>query len=1766
MKQTITKTSKRWLSLLLAVIITATMIPLSAISAFAFTTSSGQTVDSAYGTAYIGSDGGDYPVGANHYALRYNSDGSTYIEPSQIGTRRTKLSIIKNGEVMQALCIEYGIDIDRGSATYVSANATNSAYFNILPMTARRGIMLATIYGWQPGKALPIGGINEDDFSLATQEIIWEYQQGIRTSPTTRVNNGNIRADQFYDEIKGRPAELAYNWILSKMATHATVPSFTKSDRDNAPTHTLKYDASTKKYSVTLTDTNNTGVDITCTSGSGIYVSRSGNKYTFTSSSMITNAVTIEYKKNISLYGDEFLVWGNVGHQTMMTGVSDPIRFYAAFDTETYGTVKIVKSSEDGKIADISFKITGNGVDKTVKTNAEGVANVELLPGTYSVTEQTPNKYVPQQSQTVTVTSGQTATVRFINVLKRGDVKVTKTAEDGLTSGIKFHLYGTSDSDASVDVYATTDSNGVATFADILIGTYTLEETGTAAKYVAPARRNVTIKWNEVVNASFHNELKRGGVKVIKSAEDNFVEGHRFHLYGTSFAETTVDMYVVTNDSGIAEFVDVLIGTYTIEEVDTAEQYITPVSQNVTIEWDKVTEKNFENELKRGNVKVIKTSEDGLVSGVKFRLYGTSASGATVELFATTNGDGTAEFNDVLIGTYTLEEVDTAERYIVPAEQKVVIEWNKVTEKSFYNELKRGDVKVIKTSEDNYLRGHRFHLYGTSLSGEKVDLYAETNVNGVAEFKDVLIGTSYVIEEVDTAEWYIIPDAQNTSVEWNKVTNISFTNTLKRGDLSVTKTSEDGIVKGHKFHLSGTSLSGLPIDMSATTDENGIAHFEDVLIGTNYTLEEVDTAIRYVIPESQKADIEWNKVTNKAFENILKKWRAEVYKYDSEFADRAQGDATLAGAVYGVYEGDELIDTYITDENGYFITDYYVCGDSWTIREISPSEGYLIDAKMHHVGASAKLYTVELNTVNMDVTEDVIKGSISIIKHCDDGSTKIETPEVGAEFKVYLTSTGSYDEAHETERTYLICDENGYAETKMLPYGTYSVEQIKGWDGREMMKPFTVTITEDGKVYRYIINNSVFESYIKVVKVDAETGNTIPYAGAGFKLYSPDGTPVTQTFTYPEVTVVDTFYTNDKGYLITPESLEYGTGYYLVEVTAPHGYVLNSDPVYFDVTADGAKDENGITVVEVTKPNMAQKGIIKLYKTGEVFATVTETDGIYQPVYSVKGLPGAEYEICAAEDIVTPDGTTRYTAGEMVDTIITDENGYAESKALYLGKYEIKEIKVPHGMVLSDEVHTVELIYAGQEVEITETSAELWNDRQKITVMLDKLMEQDDIFDIGQNGEITSVVFGLYAAEELSAADGTVIPADGLIEMMTVNENGTVVCKSDLPLGNYYLKEITTDEHYILNDIKYSFTFEYAGQDIVMVEIKANNGTSIENELIYGEIHGIKKDDGGNTVSRALIGLFRVDATEFTEDTAILTTTSAEDGSFSFVGVPYGEWIIREIKAPTGYILTEESYPVTVNYHGEMIEVEIVNERIRGTVQLTKVDADYPENKLTGAEFEVYRDTNVNKQLDETDELIGKMSEVELGIYKLTDLLYGGYFVKETVAPEGFYLDSTAHYFEIIENGETVIAENEAGVGFINTARVGGLKIVKTSSDGKVAGFSFRVTGSNGYDEVFVTDENGEIIIENIRIGEYKVSEVQNEASADYVLPADKMATVFANSTTTVEMHNVFRDTPKTGDNSNFPLWITMACLSGTGVVLCVVFELKSRKKRKEEK
>ena len=1072
-----------------------------------------------------------------------------------------------------------------------------------------------------------------------------------------------------------------------------------------------------------------------------------------------------------------------------------------------------------------------------------------------------------------------------------------------------------------------------------------------------------------------------------------------------------------------------------------------------------------------------------------------------------------------------------------------------------------GSCQIVKTSEDGKVDGINF-----TISGNGVNQTVTTANGGKFQIDNLMPGVYTVTEQ--SIDKYVPQEVHRVTVVAGQVATVNFNNVLKRGNLQVIKSSEDNLIEGVKFHLYGTSLAGIAVDEYAVTDKNGVATFKDVLISgsTPYTLEEVDTAIRYVVPEKQTAPIQWKEVTNRDFTNILKKFSVTVTKSDRE-EGTAQGDAKLSGAVYGIYKGDTLVDKYVTDSEGQFTTKEYVCDSDWTIREITPSEGYLLDKTIYKVGAEPKLFTIEHNLVANDVTEQVMKGNIAIIKHTDDGETKIETPENGAEFEIYLKSSGSFEIADKDEKDTIVCDENGFAQTKDMPYGVYTVHQTKGWEGREFMKDFDVFISQDGQTYRYLINNANFESYIKVVKKDVETGKTIPYAGAGFQIYDPAGNKVSMTFTYPTPTTIDTFYTDADGQLVTPGKLDYGKGYSLVEVQAPYGYVLDSTPVSFDVTEENSTQEGGITLIKVDKPNMAQKGTISVEKTGEVFFGVNvsgeeDKDVIYQPVYKVKGLAGAVYEITADEDVITPDGTLRYHKGDVVDTVTTDEDGTAKSKELYLGKYTVVETKAPTGMVLNKEKHSVELTYAGQDVAVTETATSFVNERQKVKISLEKILEQDETFGIGKNDEIKNISFGLYAKEDVVSSSGTVIPADGLIEIITLDENGVATANTDLPFGSYYVKEIATDEHYILSDTQYPFTFKYAGQDTETVEIKVNAGKPIENKLIYGSVSGKKIDENGEALGGALIGIFKADETEFTKEHAIMTATSEKDGSFSFAKVPYGKWIVREIEAPEGFVLDDTSYEVNIGENEQVIEVEITDEYIHGNIELTKVDADYPDNKLTGATFEVYKDVNSDGKLDDGDELIGNLEETATGIYEMKELLYGKYLVRETKAPEGFVLDKGVYSVFIEKDETTYKVENKAGVGFINEAMKGNLKIKKTSSDGKVEGFTFRVTGVNGYDGTFTTDKNGEISVDGLRIGEYTVSEVSDNVSAGYILPADKKVTVKVGETVEIEMHNELRDTPKTGDDRKTGLWVALAGASALGIVATVV--ASKRKKKKE--
>ena len=867
------------------------------------------------------------------------------------------------------------------------------------------------------------------------------------------------------------------------------------------------------------------------------------------------------------------------------------------------------------------------------------------------------------------------------------------------------------------------------------------------------------------------------------------------------------------------------------------------------------------------------------------------------------------------------------------------------------------------------------------------------------------------------------------------------------------------------------------------------------------------------------------------------------------------------------------MDIYETDENGQFTTKYYVCGDDWKIREIEPSEGYLLDTTSYHIGAEAKLYKVELNSTAVEVYETVQKGTIAIIKHTDDGETKIETPESGAEFMVYLKASGGFDNAKETERDYLVCDENGFAVTKDLPYGVYTVVQTKGWDGRELLPAFDVFIAKDGEVYRYLINNANFESYIKVVKIDEETGKTIPCAGVGFNLYRPDGSKVEMTYTYPTVTTIDTFYTNADGYLVTPEKLEYGTGYSLVEVSAPYGYVLNDEPVYFDVTAESASEENGIVIVTVERPNMAQKGRIIVTKTGEMFSSVTVIGGgvmedgedktfpnIYQPVYEMGYLEGTVFEVTAAEDIITPDGTLRAVKGEVVATITTGKDGIATTDLLYLGKYEVKEVQASYGMVLNTEIQTVELLYAGQEVKVTKTNISYLNNRQKVTISLNKVLEQDELFGIGTGDEILNVSFGLYAAEDIVALDGTMIPKDGLIEIAACDKYGTITFKSDIPVGaKLYVKEYSTDEHYMISEECYPVTFDYAGQSTAVVTIDVNDGEAIANDMIRGTIVGKKLDEDGFTVAGAVFGLFREDEVNFSEENAIMIANSNEIGVFGFENVPYGKWIVRELQPAKAFVLNETEYEVEVSENEQMVEIEVVNEFIEGTVTVVKVDAENPEVKLSGVVFEVYVDVNGNREFDaDIDILVGEMTETEAGVYVMENLRYNGYFLHEKSGKEGYLVDDGYYYFEITMDGQTVTVENETGVGFTNKPIIGELVICKKdATDGTLLkGAGFRVKNEQG--EVVAegyTDENGMLKF-TLRYGKYTYEEF--DAPNGYLIDTTSCEFEIKESGQMIEVERTNEkepviDVPQTGDSSKTGFFIGLGAIALGGIIASVI-------------
>ena len=1143
------------------------------------------------------------------------------------------------------------------------------------------------------------------------------------------------------------------------------------------------------------------------------------------------------------------------------------------------------------------------------------------------------------------------------------------------------------------------------------------------------------------------------------------------------------------------------------------------------------------------------------------------------------NGKGSVKLPNK---TYYAKELKAPTGYSVdPTVYTIKAGKNKVKE-----DYETGTIKINKTAEDGIISGREFNISYT-YNGKSLTETAKTNAKGIATLDDLKVydmstgkAITYTVSEINVDTRYETPKAKNvklTDGDVDLTVNVKFNNELKTGSIKINKQSEDNQNGGREFTVTGNGKT-----YSIKTGSDGVAILSDIPVYDSnnqkivYTISEKNVPVKYVVPASQTVTLTADATTTKTFKNVLKKFTAQVTKQDSETAS-AQGDGTLSGAVYGIYRNGELVDTYTTDENGYFKTKEYVCGN-YTVQEISPSEGYLLDETVYPVGAEAENYSIEHNPISMTVTEDIIKGNISIIKHSDDGTTQIETPEVGAEFEVYLKSSGSYEAAKGSEKDYLVCDENGYAATKMLPYGTYIVHQTKGWENTEWIDDFEVIISENEKEYFYLINDAVKKSFVKIVKKDAETGNIIPVSGIGFKVWDcANSEYVSQKINYPSEMILDTFYTDESGSLMLPNELAYGD-YELHEVQSAEGYVLDKKPVPF--TIDGS-----VETVVVEKTNTAQKGKISVQKTGDVFASVTALGSAiyidengevhksgqttYTPVFAKGNLSGAVFQVIASEDIITLDGTIRANAGDVVAEITTDENGYAETDLLYLGKYEVRENTAPDGYVLNAESQFVELTYAGQEIAVRDTvNTSFVNDYQGVEISLSKVMEKDELFNIGNSDEYTRVRFGLFAAENITAVDGSVIPADGLISEISLAENMSAKFDTALPFGKYYVQEIATDEHYVLNGKKYLVNFEYMGQEVTTVTVDCGE---FKNALKRGKISGKKVDENEKSLENALFGLFAVDTAEFTADNAYMTAVSDENGHFEFDKIPYGEYIVREIEAPTGYILSDESYPVTISEDGEIIEIIAVNKPI--TVEISKQDVY--GNELAGAEM----------QLENSDgEVVDKWTSDGTN-HVVTELPAGGYTLKEIAAPDGYVIATDIRftvdvYGKITVENVDATAVSENGNPLIvmvdDTTKV---KISKRdiTTDKELAGATLQIIDEDGNvaTEWVSTDEAHFIEGKLIAGKEYTLRETI--APDGYEIASEIKFTVNTDgSVTEVVMYDehtpeleipptVTIDTPNTGvsaDNSAEFYLVAAAVVVAFGMVIC---KRNDKEKRKDD-
>lgn len=882
-----------------------------------------------------------------------------------------------------------------------------------------------------------------------------------------------------------------------------------------------------------------------------------------------------------------------------------------------------------------------------------------------------------------------------------------------------------------------------------------------------------------------------------------------------------------------------------------------------------------------------------------------------------------------------------------------------------------------------------------------------------------------------------------------------------------TKQAEVSIVKNDKDtgnHLAG-AIYGVYRDKACSdlitqmpeTDKNGaskvaIEKTQDVV----YVKEIQPPANYQVDPTIYPVNVNIGKTSTKNVLNERTYAKIHLIKEDTETGANPQGDATLEGAVYGlyaredivhpdgttgiVYKAGDLVSTLKVDQKGdAVVKDLYL--GKYFVKEIQAPEGYLLDRTEHDVECSYEGGTVPTIERTVKSTELVMKQPFQIIKAANNGETNADLLK-GAGFSAYLKSSlvkkedGSYDFSKAEPvvitadgKTEMFTDEKGYACSIPLPYGTYLVRETTTPHNYKPVDDFDITISENNpdkpQVWKVLLDKE-FSAKLKIIKKDDETKKPVLVAGTEFKIYDLDHKKyVEQVTTYPTTTVHKSFFTDSQGYLILPKNLEIGH-YRIEEVTAPDGYVVNKNYVEITVDSDTAYEVDGVSgdvIIEVSYENHPVKGNLVVYKKGEMLSGF-ENDFIYKEQYLV----GAEFEVRAAEDIYTPDHQkdadgnriVLYAKDTLVTTITTGESGKAVAKDLPLGKYYVVETKAPEGFVLNPDPVKVALTYQDQDTPIVEAEAIVGNDRQKVSISVEK---QD-----AENGQVLSgAVFGIYNKKDIQANGTVLVKADTLLQEMTSDENGMATCTLDLPFGEYYVKELKAPEGFVSSDEVLEFTAEYQGQETKIVSLQAvkkNEPTTAEftkSDLTTGvELEGaslkvIDRDgnvidewtsekDKPHVIKRLVVG----ETYTLHEEFAPYGYLKATDVTFTVKDTAEVQKVEMKDEVPKGLLI--------INKKGEFLEKITLLDNVKGTVEHF---FEYLTGNLSEVTFEVYAAEDikaadgVSEDHYKKDELVGKITTDEKGIAKMEDLPVGKYYVKEVKTAHGFVLDGEPRFVDL---------------------------------------------------------------------------------------------------------------------------------------------------------